>query len=63
MGPVAYHYAKVIIVRNSSTILFSEFVLQPVSIEDTVLMDANTLCGSEPEGLTSVVFPAHLAVA
>lgn len=48
-GPVAYDCVRVIVVRDGSAILFSEFGEQPVSIGDVVLLGANVLCGSEPE--------------
>ncbi len=54
VGPVAYDCVKVIVVRDGSAILFSEFGQQPVTIGDVILLGANTLCGSEPEGHVSV---------
>jgi len=50
IGPVAYDCVKIIIVRDGSAILFSEFGQQPVKIGDVVLLGTNVLCGSEPEG-------------
>ena len=41
-------------VRDGSAILFSEFGQQPVRAGDVVLLGANTLCGTEPEGLVTV---------
>lgn len=41
---------KVIVVRDGSAILFSEFGQQSVNFGDVVLLCTNTLCGSEPEG-------------
>lgn len=41
---------KVIVVRDGSAILFSEFGQQSVNFGDAVLLCTNTLCGSEPEG-------------
>ncbi|GAA3040130.1 helix-turn-helix domain-containing protein [Microbacterium dextranolyticum] len=49
VGPLTYDCVKVIVVRDGSAILFSEFGQQPVKIGDVVLLGANTLCGSEPE--------------
>lgn len=49
IGPLAYDCVKVIVVRDGSAILFSEFGQQPVKIGDVILLGANTLCGSEPE--------------
>lgn len=54
VGPVAYDCVKVIVVRDGSAILFSEFGQQPVTIGDVILLGANTLCGSEPEGQVTV---------
>lgn len=50
VGPIAYDCVKVIIVRDGSAILFSEFGQKAVNVGDAVLLCANTLCGSEPEG-------------
>lgn len=50
VGPLAYDCVKVIIVRGGSAILFSEFGQRLVKLGDAVLLCANTLCGSEPEG-------------
>ncbi|MEE8736986.1 AraC family transcriptional regulator [Bifidobacterium subtile] len=49
VGPIAYDCVKVIIVRDGSAILFSEFGQRLVKLGDVVLLCANTLCGSEPE--------------
>lgn len=43
-----------IVVRDGSAILFSEFGKQPVKLGDVILLGANTLCGSEPEGHITV---------
>ena len=45
---------KVIVVRDGSAILLSEFGQQPVKLGDVILLGANTLCGSEPEGHITV---------
>jgi len=45
---------KVIVVRDGSAILFSEFGQKPVTVGDVTLLGANTLCGSEPEGHITV---------
>ncbi|WP_256221171.1 type IV secretory system conjugative DNA transfer family protein, partial [Microbacterium sp. AR7-10] len=45
---------KVIVVRSGSAILFSEFGQKPVSAGDVVVLSANVLCGSEPEGHITV---------
>lgn len=54
VGPVAYDCVKIIIVRDGSAILFSEFGQQPVKPGDVVMLGANVLCGSEPEGHVTV---------
>lgn len=54
VGPVAYDCVKVIFVRAGSAILLSEFGERPVSVGDVVLLGANTLCGSNPEGSITV---------
>ncbi|MBE4696186.1 helix-turn-helix transcriptional regulator [Brevibacterium casei] len=53
-GPVAYDCVKLIVVRSGSAILFSEFGERPVRIGDVILLGANVLCGSEPEGHITV---------
>lgn len=45
---------KLIVVRDGSAILFSEFGEQPVKPGDAILLGANVLCGSEPEGHITV---------
>lgn len=54
VGPVAYDCVKVIVVRSGSAILFSEFGQKPVNVGDAVILGANVLCGSEPEGHITV---------
>lgn len=54
VGPIAYDCVKVIVVRDGSAILFSEFGQKPVSVGNVILLGANTLCGSEPEGHITV---------
>ncbi len=54
VGPVAYDCVKVVVVRDGSAVLFSEFGQKPVNVGDVVLLGANTLCGSEPEGHITV---------
>lgn len=54
VGPVAYDCVKVIVVRDGSAILFSEFGQKPVKPGDVILLAPNTLCGSEPEGHITV---------
>src|SRR5690625_4159127 len=50
MGPVGYDCVKVIVVRDGSALLFSEFGQQIVTVGDVVVLGANVLSGSEPEG-------------
>lgn len=50
VGPVAFDCVKVIVVRDGSALLFSEFGQRIVTVGDIVLLGANVLCGSEPEG-------------
>ncbi len=54
VGPVAYDCVKIIVVRDGSAFLFSEFGQQPVNTGDVVLLGANVLCGSEPESHITV---------
>ncbi len=54
VGPVAYDCVKVIVVRDGSAVLFSEFGQKPVRPGDVVLLGANVLCGSEPDGHITV---------
>ncbi|MFT3862372.1 helix-turn-helix transcriptional regulator [Micropruina sp.] len=51
---MAYNCVKVIVVRDGSAFLFSEFGHKPVAVGDVILLCANTLCGSEPEGHITV---------
>ncbi len=54
VGPAAYDCVKVIVVRDGSAVLFSEFGQKPVRPGDVILLGANVLCGSEPEGHVTV---------
>ena len=54
IGPVAYDCVKLIVVRSGSAILFSEFGERPVKVGDVILLGANVLCSSEPEGHVTV---------
>ena len=54
MRPLAYDCVKVIVVRDGSAFLFSEFGQQLVKAGDVILLGANVLCGSEPEGHITV---------
>ena len=50
VGPVAYDGVKVVVVRDGSAFLFSEFGRLPVKTGDVIILGANVLAGSEPEG-------------
>lgn len=50
VGPVAYDCVKVIVVRDGSALLFSESGQRIVTVGDVIVLNANVLCGSEPEG-------------
>lgn len=54
VGPVAYDCVKVVVVRDGSAFVFSEFGHQPVKPVDVILLGANVLAGSEPEGHITV---------
>lgn len=54
IGPVAYDCVKVIVVRDGTAILFSEFGQKPVRPGDVIVLGPNVLCGSEPEGHITV---------
>src|SRR5699024_8617731 len=53
-GHVAYDCVILIVIRAGSAILFSEFGERPIRPGDVVLLGANVLCGSEPEGHVTV---------
>ena len=54
VDPVAYDCVKILVVRDGSAFLFSEFGQQPVTVGDVIVLGANVLCGSEPEGHVTV---------
>lgn len=54
VGPLAYDCVKIIIVRDGSAILFSEFGQKPIRSGDVIVLGPNVLCGSEPEGHITV---------
>lgn len=54
VGPIAYDCVKVIIVRDGSALLFSEFGQKPVKRGDVIVLGSNVLAGSEPEGHITV---------
>ena len=51
---MAYDCVKIIVVRDGSAFLFSEFGQFPVMSGDVILLGANVLAGSEPEGHITV---------
>lgn len=54
IGPVAYDCVRLIVVRDGTAIVFSEFGEQPVSFGDAILLGPSVLFSVEPEGqLTS----------
>lgn len=53
-GPLAYDCVRIIAVRDGSAILLSEFGQKLVKVGDVIVLGANTLCGSEPEGNITV---------
>lgn len=54
VDPVAYDCVKLIFVRHGSAVLLSEFGDKPVKVGDVIVLAANTLCGSDPEGSITV---------
>lgn len=54
VGPMAYDCVKVIVVRDGAAFIFSELGQQPVKPGDVILLGANVLAGSEPEGHITV---------
>lgn len=53
VDPLAYDCVQVIVVRDGSAMLFSEFKQKSVKFGDVILLGANTLLGGEPEGGTT----------
>lgn len=47
--PIAYDCVRLIIVRDGSAMLMSEFGTQPATVGNVVLIGANVLCACEPE--------------
>lgn len=54
ISPIAYDCVKLIFIRSGFAVLLSEFGEKPVAVGDAVALAANTLCGSEPEGMVTV---------
>jgi AraC-like DNA-binding protein len=65
IGPSEYDCLRVIIIRDGSAIVFSEFGQQPVTVGDALLLGPSVLCGVEPEGhvtFTTVYVDTDLAL-
>lgn len=54
IGPASYDCVQLVVVRDGTAIVFSEFGEQPVSFGDAILLGPNVLCGTEPEGQLTV---------
>lgn len=54
LSPVSFDCVKFIVVRAGSAIHSSEFGERLVTTGDVIALDANTLCGSEPEDWITV---------
>lgn len=54
LDPTAYDCVRIVVTRDGSSILLSEFGQKPVKVGDVILLGANVLCGSEPEGHITV---------
>lgn len=49
MSPVTFNCVRVIVTRAGGAVLCSEFGIRHVNVGDVVMLDANILCGVEPE--------------
>jgi hypothetical protein len=49
LPPAAYDWVGLIVSRNDSAVLLSEFGKKRVKVGDVILLGASTLCGGEPE--------------
>ena len=50
IGPSAYEYVRLVVVRDGTAIAFSEFGQRAVSTGHVLLLGPNVLFGLEPEG-------------
>lgn len=50
LNPVAFDCVTLIVVRDGTALMLSEFGQKPIKPGDVLLLGANTLCGAEPEG-------------
>lgn len=65
IGPASYDCVQLVVVRDGTAIVFSEFGEQPVSFDDAILLGPNVLCGTEPEGqltVTTIYIDTDLAL-
>lgn len=53
-APAALDCIRIVVVRDGSALMLSEFGQEFVKVGDVILLGANTLCGSEPEGHITV---------
>jgi AraC family transcriptional regulator len=49
VGPVAYDCVKLVVVRDGSALVFSEFGERYANVGDVLLLGASVLCGAQPE--------------
>lgn len=64
-GPAAYDCVRLVVIRDGTAIVFSEFGQKPVSTGHVVLLGANVLFGLEPEGhvtCTTIYIDTDLAL-
>jgi AraC family transcriptional regulator len=54
VGPVAYDCVKLVVVRDGSALVYSEFGERYANVGDVLLLGANVLCGAQPEGHITV---------
>lgn len=65
IGPAVYDYVRLVVVRDGTAIVFSEFGQKPVSTGHVVLLGPNVLFGIEPEGqvtCTTIFIDTDLAL-
>lgn len=54
IAPIVYDCVMLIFVHDGSAVLLGEFGERPVTVGGVIVLGANTLCGSEPEGSITV---------